>query len=115
MLTHEDAETNIRLADASKKLAEAAKRDSASMKTVAVMTMAFLPGTFFAALFALPLLQWGQEQVMQHNFWVYWAFTIPFTVVIFVIWAGFTKWERTRPKAVDEKKDTDLAEKQPTA
>lgn len=111
MLTHEDAETNIRLADASKKLAEAAKRDSASMKTVAVMTMAFLPGTFFAALFALPLLQWDQEQVMQRNFWVYWAFTIPFTVAIFVIWAGFTKWETMRVKVAEEKKDTNMAEK----
>lgn len=29
------------------------------MKTVAIMTMGFLPDTFFAALFAVPSLQWN--------------------------------------------------------
>ncbi|KAI0432432.1 hypothetical protein F5Y09DRAFT_144236 [Xylaria sp. FL1042] len=34
------------MAETNRDLAEAAKRDTASMKTIAVMTMAFLPGTF---------------------------------------------------------------------
>jgi Mg2+ and Co2+ transporter CorA len=54
------------------KIAEAAKVDSGAMKTVAVMTMLFLPATFFAALFSMPLLQWSEAQVIQDRFWVYW-------------------------------------------
>lgn len=50
------------------------------------MTMAFLPATFFAALFSMPTLQWDQSQIMQDNFWVYWAFTIPVTVAVFIFW-----------------------------
>ena len=48
-IAREDAQVNIRIADASRHLALASKRDSASMKTMAVVTMAFLPGTFAAA------------------------------------------------------------------
>lgn len=56
------------------------------MKTIAVMTMVFLPGTFFAALFAVPSLDWDGPKVITSRFWVYWAFTIPFTLVAFITW-----------------------------
>ena len=57
------------------------------MKVIAVMTMGFLPGTFVAALFAVPSLQWGSTPVIQDNFWVYWAFALPATAVVFLLWA----------------------------
>ncbi|KAI1389240.1 uncharacterized protein F4822DRAFT_405447 [Hypoxylon trugodes] len=78
-LTHEDAV-------ASANLAAASKRDSSSMKTIAIMTMAFLPATFFAALFAIPSLQWDKSDVVQSKFWIYWAFTLPVTILILGIW-----------------------------
>ncbi|KAK6845327.1 hypothetical protein PG995_015437 [Apiospora arundinis] len=91
LLTHEDALKGADLAELGAEIAAASKRDSASMKTVAVLTMAFLPATFFAALFAIPSLDWkgaadGGGSVIQSNFWVYWAFTLPATVLVFVIW-----------------------------
>ncbi|KAB5532681.1 hypothetical protein GE09DRAFT_1227857 [Coniochaeta sp. 2T2.1] len=89
LLTHEDA-------DASISIATATKQDSSSMKTVAVMTMAFLPATFFAALFSVPSLRWDQAVVVQDKFWVYWAFTLPFTALVFLVWYLITqqKWVR---------------------
>lgn len=69
--------------------AEAARNDSSSMKTVAVMTMAFLPATFFAALFALPSLDWKGPAVITNTFWIYWVFTIPTTILVFIIWGMF--------------------------
>ena len=53
------------------------------MRIVAIMTMTFLPGTFFAALFAIPSLDWKDDPIVTSKFWVYWAFTIPSTVAIF--------------------------------
>lgn len=50
LLSREDTNTNTAIAIATKK-------DGSAMKTIAVMTMAFLPATFFAALFVIPLLQ----------------------------------------------------------
>ncbi|KAH7166072.1 hypothetical protein EDB81DRAFT_943022 [Dactylonectria macrodidyma] len=83
-ITRDDALASIQLAKAS-------TRDSSSMKVVAVMTMAFLPATFFAALFALPSLDWDNEPVVQDTFWVYWAFTLPCTALVFLLWAFLTQ------------------------
>ncbi|KAK3317510.1 hypothetical protein B0T19DRAFT_293277 [Cercophora scortea] len=77
--------------DAAIDLAQAAKRDSSSMKTVAIVTMAFLPATFFAAVFAMPLLKWDASPVIQDNFWVYLAFTLPSTALVFALWAIITQ------------------------
>ncbi|KFA72865.1 hypothetical protein S40288_02145 [Stachybotrys chartarum IBT 40288] len=75
---------------ASIQLAELASRDSSSMKVVAVMTMAFLPATFFAALFSVPSLQWDSEEIVSSRFWIYWAFTLPCTALVFAAWLALT-------------------------
>jgi FtsH-binding integral membrane protein len=72
------------------RLAQSAKDDSLSMKTVAIMTMGFLPATFFAALFAVPSLHWDAPGVVQDRFWVYWAFTLPTTAIVFLLWFVIT-------------------------
>ena len=77
------------------------------MKPIAIMTMAFLPATFFAALFAVPSLQWTADEVITKNFWIYWAFTVPLTLVIFGLWLVITKWDSVWVKArkiVEERK-----------
>ncbi|KAI9150238.1 Notoamide biosynthesis cluster protein M' [Paramyrothecium foliicola] len=84
LITHEDADATIGLAAAT-------SRDSSSMKTVAVVTMAFLPATFFAALFALPISQWEEAEFIQRRFWIYWAFTLPTTALVFGTWLGLTQ------------------------
>ena len=53
---------------ASLHLATKIMEDSSAMKTIAVMTMLFLPGTFSAALFAMPLFQWTESKVIQKSF-----------------------------------------------
>lgn len=65
------------------------------MKTVAIMTMAFLPATFFAALFAMPAFDWDGSPVVQDHFWVYLAFTLPSTALVFILWAVITRTQRT--------------------
>ncbi|KAI0457740.1 hypothetical protein F5B21DRAFT_70352 [Xylaria acuta] len=105
LMTHEDARINISLAKASKELAEAAKKDSSSMKSIAIMTMLFLPGTYFAALWAVPSLKWGQPDVIQPDFWWYWVFTGPSTLLIFAAWFGLHKWGFPRPRKLRPGKD----------
>jgi Mg2+ and Co2+ transporter CorA len=83
MIAREDTITSINLAMTT-------TRDSSSMKVIAIMTMIFLPGTFLAALFAVPSLDWKADTVVQDNFWVYWAFTIPFTIFVLVSWGLLT-------------------------
>jgi len=74
-------------------IAAATKRDSSAMKTIAIMTMAFLPATFLAAFFALPVLEWEHKtDVQMDGFQLYWVVAIPSTAVIFAAWTLATKW-----------------------
>ena len=83
-------------------IAEATKRDSSAMKTIAIVTMLFLPGAYIAvslhlhtvgvalwyvssALFSMNMFNWqgrGDGDVVLRYFWVYWAVTVPVTVVV---------------------------------
>lgn len=53
MISQRDSNINISIAKDSKKIAAATKRDSLAMKTIAILTLIFLPGTFVAVCFIL--------------------------------------------------------------
>ncbi|KAI9773483.1 MAG: hypothetical protein M1835_006160 [Candelina submexicana] len=48
LIAQNDSRTNISVAEASRQIAIETKRDSNAMKTIAALTMIFLPGTFVA-------------------------------------------------------------------
>ncbi|KAI4221703.1 MAG: hypothetical protein LQ349_007785 [Xanthoria aureola] len=48
LISQNDSRTNIAIADASRRIAFETRRDSDAMKTIAALTMVFLPGTFVA-------------------------------------------------------------------
>lgn len=54
MISQRDSKVNISVAEDSKKIAAAAKRDSLAMKTVSMLTLIYLPGTFVAVRFLPP-------------------------------------------------------------
>jgi hypothetical protein len=58
------------------------------MRVVAIMTLVFLPGTFFATLFAVPTLHWNEDVVISSQFKIYLAFTVPCTVALIVMFFG---------------------------
>lgn len=82
-------------------------RDAASMKTLAFVTMFFLPGSFISALFSTDVFDWdgvkkgaiGVPSTPQ--FGLYWAITIPLTVVTFLLyflWAECSSYERSQKR-----------------
>ncbi|KAK9547509.1 hypothetical protein V6Z79_008341 [Aspergillus fumigatus] len=70
-------------------IARAARRDSSSMKIIALLTMLFLPGTYISSLFAMPLFDWTAmkgESVIKPRFKIYLIITIPLTTLLFAFW-----------------------------
>lgn len=86
-MAQEDNNLNARMAVAS-------SRDSSSMKALAVITAVFLPGEFMSSLFGMGIFNWqgndgtsdGDEAVVGYDFWVYWAITLPVTIIILIAW-----------------------------
>jgi Mg2+ and Co2+ transporter CorA len=68
-------------------LAKETIRDSKAMKTLAVITIIFLPGTFVAALFSTDLKPGPREVQLK----VFAAVVIPVTVILIVAWVVWIK------------------------
>jgi hypothetical protein len=67
-----DQRRNLEIADSSYTIAVESKRDNLSMMTIAAITMIFLPGTFVASFFAMPILDWSPDKsqhVVNSRFW----------------------------------------------
>ncbi|QSZ31557.1 hypothetical protein DSL72_001124 [Monilinia vaccinii-corymbosi] len=59
--------------------------DANSIKTIAVLLMAFLPGAYVALLFSGSMFDWHAQHwggVLSEWFWLYWAITGPLTAVV---------------------------------
>ena len=82
------------MAEDARALASTSKEDSTAMKTLAVVTVTFLPGTFVAALFAVPMFQWdavSNGSIVSGRFWMYWAVTVPLTLLTVMPWFWWTQ------------------------
>ena len=100
-MAQKDNLLNISLANDSRRIAAASQRDSTAMKTISVVTMVFLPGTYIAALFAIPLFNWGADDgspVLSSRFWYYWATTLPLTAAVLLCWIV---WEPLRTRLLN--------------
>ena len=83
LVTQQDSETNM-------SIAQATKNDSAAMKTIAALTMIFLPATAVSSFFGMAFFngQGGGFSVTS-DWWLFLVSTIPITVVLFLVWLNW--------------------------
>lgn len=99
-MAQEDNALNARMAVAS-------TRDSASMKALAVITAIFLPAEFIGTLFGMSMFDWlasneeddsppprpgakpEPDDILSHDFWVYWVIAVPLTLFIIFVWRAW--------------------------
>ncbi|KAH8686113.1 hypothetical protein BGZ60DRAFT_396910 [Tricladium varicosporioides] len=117
-----DARTNIQIAESSATISKASKEDSAimrtiaietkkdssAMKTIAILGMFFLPGTFVAAIFAMPVFNWDVSGFPKAKvgFSYYLSITIPLTCLVLTTWAlaMLLPWRRILDKHLKSEK-----------
>ena len=71
LIAQRDAQENIRQAAASTEIARIAREDGFAMRTIAVMTIAFLPATAVSSLFSMGMFDWqagADEPVVTRRF-----------------------------------------------
>ncbi|CAG8045672.1 unnamed protein product [Penicillium salamii] len=76
-------------------IGRATQLDSATMKTIAFVTLTFLPPTFICAIFSMSFFDFGGDSgwTMSSQFWIYWVFAIPTTIFTTLVW---TYWPEIR-------------------
>ncbi|KAI1412253.1 hypothetical protein F5Y13DRAFT_180319 [Hypoxylon sp. FL1857] len=92
LLAQRNNETNRRLAESSTSIAHDTRRDSSAMKSIAILTMVFLPATFTATYFGTPAM--AELKPSQS---LYWVVTVPLTLAVVFVWLlSFYFWVATR-------------------
>ncbi|KAL4792685.1 hypothetical protein BDV19DRAFT_368253 [Aspergillus venezuelensis] len=106
LITQNDSLLSTSIAQDSREIAAASKRDSSSMKIIAFLTTFFLPATFVATFFSMPLFDWEKpsvNDVATGHFWVFWALTVPLTVATMVGVVAWAIWHSKATRRVERK------------
>ncbi|KAK0713442.1 hypothetical protein B0T26DRAFT_753549 [Lasiosphaeria miniovina] len=95
--------------DLTARMTAATGLDSAAMKTLAFVTTVFLPPTFIATLFSMSMFDWqagstspsspdggGLDGYVVRAFWVYWAVSVPLTILVLVGWRVWWHHQRSQ-------------------
>lgn len=93
---------NLEIAESSQRIAEATLSDAASMKTIAVLTMLFLPGTAVASFFSMTMFNWAASdgsQIASVWLWVYFVIAVPLTAGVLIAWYIWAKRAERRARA----------------
>ncbi|KAK5135373.1 hypothetical protein LTR08_005315 [Meristemomyces frigidus] len=80
------------------RIAEAARVDSTTMKTISILGLVFLPGTFVSTIFSMSFFNFSpnpnseqQQWAVSKDFWIYWAVAVPVTVATIGIWLAYQR------------------------
>ncbi|KAK0748327.1 hypothetical protein B0T21DRAFT_356331 [Apiosordaria backusii] len=87
-------------------------QDNSVLKSIALLTMVFLPATFFSSLFSTTFFTYGDDGEWQVSgkMWIYWVTTLPATILIVVLWrvwlgnsdAIVAGWKQAKKWAVED-------------
>ncbi|KAF2028023.1 hypothetical protein EK21DRAFT_114227 [Setomelanomma holmii] len=82
-----ESRTNTEITASTAKVAEQTQRDSASMTTIAAVTMIFLPGTFISAILSMAFFDYDDSGVRVSTKWcILLAATISLNIIGFAVW-----------------------------
>ncbi|KAL2164543.1 hypothetical protein VTH06DRAFT_3760 [Thermothelomyces fergusii] len=106
IIAQKESKLNLQMAGEQRRLAHAAKRDSTSMKVLSLMGAIFLPATYLASIFGMTFFNFvpdggggdggdGGWNPVSPLLWIYFAITVPLTVVVVVFWH---LWDRRRER-----------------
>ncbi|KAI1771386.1 hypothetical protein F4818DRAFT_454773 [Hypoxylon cercidicola] len=99
IMAQKESKLNLEIASQQRRLAHATKRDGTAMKTLSLLGAVFLPGTFMASVFSMTFFDFnvgpnygdpsdssGEGSQVSNQLWLYFAVTIPLTLVILLAW-----------------------------
>lgn len=106
------------MAEISTRIANTTKDDSFAMRTLAIMSILFLPGTFMAvsallqscwnirsdqrqSFFSMNMFNWQAapgEPIVASHFWVYWVVTGPLTLTVVTLWLVWLRTHNQRER-----------------
>ena len=97
-MANRDSLSSQIIATESASIAQGARQDSYAMKTIAVLTMFFLPATFISSLlgtnlFVLDTSGNGKAKlIVSELWWIYLVSAVPLTLFTLFVWWLYLQW-----------------------
>ncbi|KAK4160818.1 hypothetical protein QBC43DRAFT_324689 [Cladorrhinum sp. PSN259] len=98
-IARQDSVTNTSISQANTTIALETKRESAQMRSIALLTMVYLPISCVASIFSTSLFDWNPnhgEPIVSEKLWILFALAIPLTALTLGIWHFNTNRDRKR-------------------
>lgn len=107
--TQEEAAISRDIALRSQQISEDMKKDSVSMKMIAIMTMFFLPGTSFSAVLAMPFFATNEYLTDARQVWIWTVLTVLTTAVAYAFYYFWRKHdEKGEPKRREDSETNNI-------
>ncbi|XXH01035.1 hypothetical protein Hte_007386 [Hypoxylon texense] len=83
-----DTNTNLEISSSTMEISKATQKDGSQMRSIALLTMIFLPGTFVATLFSMSFFDWKLNGgiIMSPYIWIYAVVTFVLTTMTIGTW-----------------------------
>ncbi|KAF2001519.1 hypothetical protein P154DRAFT_164410 [Amniculicola lignicola CBS 123094] len=97
VLSQIDTKNQVSMAQTNLQIAQAVRSDSIPMRTIAYVTLIFLPGAFIATIFGTNFFALDPKTgalITAPSFWYFWAIAIPLTIFILLVWNYWVYCER---------------------
>ncbi|KAE9568798.1 hypothetical protein CGMCC3_g15089 [Colletotrichum fructicola] len=107
----QDSLTTTQISKANRAMAFDTRHESAQMRTIAILTMIYLPLSSVAAIFSMDMFNWeagAGESIVSKHIWLFAVLTVGLTFLTLVAWRVGTQ----RSKDVTKKADRYFAELQ---
>ncbi|KIX96259.1 uncharacterized protein Z520_08037 [Fonsecaea multimorphosa CBS 102226] len=107
LINQRDSRLNFSVARSSRQIAAASKRDSSAMKTISILTLVFLPGTFVSSVFSTTIFDFTAEAEPGYGrvskaWWIYLLCSLLLTLITVGVWAVWMVWRLN--KAIHEER-----------
>ncbi|RYO84304.1 hypothetical protein DL763_007512 [Monosporascus cannonballus] len=87
-----ESRLSVEIATQQHRLADASRRDSISMKTLAILGAVFLPGTFLATFFSMPFFDFcDKNDAFSSRIGIYFVIMVPLTLLTLGTWWKFNQ------------------------
>ena len=103
LINQRDARLSYELGQTMKQIAGDSLRDSSAMKTISILTLVFLPGTFVSAIFSTTIFDFtnadagaGRYGKVAPAWWIYLVCCVLSTLTTVGIWAIWMRWRQHR-------------------
>jgi hypothetical protein len=93
-----DSRVNLSVAEDSRQISSAALLDSRAMRTIAVVTLLFLPPSLIASVYDAGIIDVGPKSIHVSKFWwTYFTSSVGLTSLVFAVWIIYMRVSKGKP------------------